>query len=281
MNHRRLAAIFKPKTLVLYLILIVFALTTLFPLVWMGYSSLKSNRDIVKSALALPGTLHPENYLNAWNTAQIGSYFFNSVFVSLVSVVLTMVIAAAAAFILAKFRFRGRRLILGLFMIGLLIPLQAVLVPLFSQMRDLRLLNTPWSLILVYTAFGLPLSLFLMESFISAFPDSIMEACFMDGASVPRIFLAIILPMCGPVIATTTILNFLNNWKEFSFALVFISSEAKKTLPLGLYNFLGAYTADYAGLMAALTIATVPTLVLYLLLQEKIITGMSAGSVKG
>ena len=146
-----------------------------------------------------------------------------------------------------QFRFRLSRAVSLLFVVGMLIPLQAVLVPLFSQMRDLHLLNTPWSLILVYTAFGLPLTVFLMESFIASFPDSIMEAAVIDGASVPRIFASVILPMSGPVVATAAILNFLNNWKEFSFALVFITDEAKKTLPLGLYNFLGAYTADYAG----------------------------------
>lgn len=271
----------KLKTAGLYLILSIFAVSTVFPLFWMGYSSLKNNQDIIQSVFALPQSIHLENYANAWNTAKIGTYFLNSVFVSSVSVIVTALLGAIAAFVIAKFQFRGRNILLGLFMIGLLIPLQAVLVPLFSQMRDLRLLNTPWSLIVVYVAFGLPLTLFLMESFISAFPDSIVEASIMDGASIPRVFLSVIMPMCGPVIATTAILNFLNNWKEFSFALVFISTENQKTLPLGLYNFLGAYTADYAGLMAALTITTLPTLILYLFLQDRIITGMTAGAVKG
>jgi raffinose/stachyose/melibiose transport system permease protein len=264
-----------------YTILALFAATTLFPLVWMGYSSFKTNAEISKSTFALPSTWKFDNYVNAWNTARIGDYFWSSIFVSSSSVVLTALLGASAAFILAKFRFGGRKLVYGLFIVGMLIPLQAVLVPLFSQMRDLHLLNTYRSLILVYTAFGLPTTIFLMESFIAAFPDSIMEASIIDGATAPRVFLSVVLPMSGPVIATTAILNFLANWKEFSFALVFLTSETKKTLPLGLYNFLGAYTADYAGLMAALTIATLPTLLLYLALQEKIITGMTAGAVKG
>lgn len=264
-----------------YAVLALFAATTLFPLVWMGYSSFKTNAEISKSTFALPSTWKFDNYVNAWNTARIGDYFWSSIFVSSSSVVLTALLGASAAFILAKFRFGGRKLVYGLFIVGMLIPLQAVLVPLFSQMRDLHLLNTYRSLILVYTAFGLPTTIFLMESFIAAFPDSIMEASIIDGATAPRVFLSVVLPMSGPVIATTAILNFLANWKEFSFALVFLTSETKKTLPLGLYNFLGAYTADYAGLMAALTIATLPTLLLYLALQEKIITGMTAGAVKG
>ncbi|MDR0540070.1 MAG: carbohydrate ABC transporter permease [Spirochaetaceae bacterium] len=264
-----------------YALLGLLALTTVFPLVWMLYTSFKSNQEFTLSAIALPKALRFENYAHAWNTAHIGTYFFNSVFVSVTAIIFTVIVGALAAFVLAKFVFPGKSAVLAVFVVGMLIPLQSVLVPLFSLMRGFKLLNTPWSLILVYTAFGLPLTIFLMESFIAAFPDSIMEAAIIDGAAMPRIFWSVVLPMTRPVIATVAILNFLNNWKEFSFALVFINSENKKTLPLGLYNFLGAYTTDYAGLMAALVIATVPILIIYLLLQEQIINGMTAGAVKG
>jgi len=266
---------------VTYVLLAAFAVTTLFPLLWMFYSSLKTNADIAQSTFALPTVWHWENYVNAWQTAKIGTYFFNSVFVSLAAIVLTVVAGASAAFVLAKFPFRLRGLVYGFFIVGMLIPLQSVLVPLFIQMRDFRLLDNPWSLILSYTAFGLPITVFLMESFIRSFPDSILEAAILDGASMRRIFLSLVLPMSKPVVATVAILNFLNNWKEFSFALIFLTTEDRKTLPLGLYNFLGAYTADYAGLMAALMIASIPLLVLYFLLQEQIIKGMTAGAVKG
>lgn len=264
-----------------YALLIILSITTLFPLVWMFYSSFKTNQEFALSVISLPKGFRIENYIHAWKTANIGIYFFNSVFVSAASIVFTVLIGASASFTLAKFAFSGKKAILSILMIGMLIPLQSVLVPLFSLMRSLKLLNTPWSLILVYTAFNLPLTVFLMESFIAAFPDAIMEAAIIDGASMWRIFFAVILPMTRPVIATAAILNFLNNWKEFSFALVFINSESKKTLPLGLYNFLGAYTTDYAGLMAALMIATVPILIIYLALQEQVINGMTAGAVKG
>jgi raffinose/stachyose/melibiose transport system permease protein len=264
-----------------YALMGILSITTVFPLTWMLYSSFKTNQEFIFSAIALPKKLHWENYVHAWKTANIGTYFFNSVFVSIVSIFFTVVIGALAAFILAKFTFRLKVVISAVFVIGMLIPLQAVLVPLFSLMRSFRLLNTHWSLIIVYTAFGLPLTVFLMESFIAGFPDSILEAAIIDGAHMPKIFWSVILPMTRPVIATVSILNFLNNWKEFSFALVFINSEGKKTLPLGLYNFLGAYTTDYAGLMAALMIATIPIFIIYLILQEQIINGMTAGAVKG
>jgi raffinose/stachyose/melibiose transport system permease protein len=264
-----------------YALLILLSITTLFPLVWMLYSSFKTNQEFALSVISLPKALHFENYAHAWKTANIGIYFFNSVFVSTVSIVFTVLIGASASFVLAKFAFRGKKVISSVLVIGMLIPLQSVLVPLFSLMRGFKLLDTPWSLILVYTAFSLPLTVFLMESFIASFPDAIMEAAIIDGTSMWRMFFSVILPMTRPVVATVVILNFLNNWKEFSFALVFINSEAKKTLPLGLYNFLGAFTTDYAGLMAALTIATAPILIIYLILQEQVINGMTTGAVKG
>jgi raffinose/stachyose/melibiose transport system permease protein len=247
----------------------------------MVYTSLKTNPEITMSTFALPKTLHFENYVNAWKTANMGVYFINSIFVCVTSIVLTIMIGALAAFILAKFQFKAKKFIYSLFIIGMLIPMQAVLVPLFIQMRTLKLLDNPLSLILSYTAFGLPITIFILESFIKSFPDSIIEAGIMDGGEIRHIFLKMILPMSRPAIATVVILNFLNNWKEFSFALIFISTDSKKTLPLGLYNFIGAYSSNYAELMAAMMIASVPIIILYLILQEQIINGMTAGAVKG
>jgi raffinose/stachyose/melibiose transport system permease protein len=246
----------------------------------MLYTSFKSNGEIMMNSFALPAVLHPDNYAKAWTTAKIGTYFANSLFVTVASIALTLLCGAAAAFILAKFRFRGRDFVLSLFIVGMLIPMQAILVPLFIQMKSLRLIDTPASLILAYTAFSLPLTIFILESFIRALPDSIMEAAVLDGASLPRLFAAIVLPMSGPAVATVTILNFLSDWKEFSLALIFISAEAKKTLPLGLYNFIGAYSTNYAQLMAAMTIASLPLILMYALFQDRVIAGMADGAVK-
>lgn len=264
-----------------FALLCVFSMTTFYPLIWMAYTSLKTNAQISASTFALPTEFHFENYVNAWETARMSVYFMNSVFVTVASIVLTLLIGALAAFILAKFKFKFRGLIYSMFIVGMLIPMQSVLVPLFIQMRTLRLLDNPLSLILSYTAFGLPITIFILESFIKGFPNSIIEAGIIDGCTTKRIFMSLILPMCRPAIATVTILNFLNNWKEFSFALIFISSDDKKTLPLGLYNFIGAYSSNYAELMAAMMIASIPLIILYLVLQEQIINGMTAGAVKG
>lgn len=265
----------------LFMILVFTSLTTLYPMIWMAYTSLKTNAEITLNTFSLPKQLHFINYVNAWNTANMSVYFLNSIFVSVAAILLTIMVGALAAFILAKFEFKLRKFVYSFFIIGMLIPMQSVLVPLFIQMRTLKLLDSPLSLILAYTAFGLPLTIFILESFIRGFPNSIIEAAVMDNCDVFKVFTRIILPMSRPAIATVTILNFLNNWKEFSFALVFISSDSKKTLPLGLYNFIGAYSSNYAELMAAMMIASIPIIVLYLILQEQIINGMTAGAVKG
>lgn len=264
-----------------FLILSIVGFTTLYPLFWMAYTSLKTNQAITLNTFSLPKELHFENYINAWETANMGVYFINSIVVTVASIALTMFVGALAAFILAKFNFKARNLTYALFIMGMLIPMQSILVPLFIQMRSLNLLDNPLSLILSYTAFGLPMTIFILESFMRAFPNSIIEAAIMDGSSVIRLFAKIILPMSKPALATITILNFLNNWKEFSFALIFISSDGKKTLPLGLYNFIGAYSSNYAELMAAMMISSLPVIIIYIILQEQIIKGMTAGAVKG
>lgn len=280
-NTERLKMKRSMNRVILYLILCLVSLTTLFPLIWMLYTSLKTNQEISLDKFSLPKTLHFENYMTAWKQAHIGVYFLNSVFVSVASVLLTLFIGAIAAFVLSKFRFKLQRFTYNIFIIGMLIPLQSVLVPLFIQMKKFHLLDSPWSLILSYTAFGLPITIFILESFMRAFSDEIIEAAIIDGSTIKRVFLTIVLPMSKPALASVVILNFLNNWKEFSFALVFISMEARKTLTLGLYNFLGAETSNYSGLMAALVISSIPIIALFIAMQKSVINGMTAGAVKG
>jgi raffinose/stachyose/melibiose transport system permease protein len=200
----------------LYLLLDLFCVVTIYPLVWMLYTSVKSNGEVMMSSFALPSSLHLENYAKAWSTAKIGTYFANSLLVICLAIALTLLCGALAAFVLAKFSFRGRSLVYSLFIVGMLIPMQAILVPLFIQMKGLRLIDSPASLVLSYTAFGLPLTIFILESFIRGLPDEVMEAAVLDGASMGRLFLRVVLPMSGPTVATVTILNFLNDWKEFS-----------------------------------------------------------------
>ncbi|OPJ54719.1 carbohydrate ABC transporter permease [Clostridium oryzae] len=270
----------RPLRALFYIILILFGLLNIYPLIWMALTSFKTNQQISTNTFSLPTSFHFENYAHAWKTANIGTYFINSAFVAIISIIVTVLLGAMAAYILAKFKFKLRGFIYTLFMFGMLIPVHSLLVPLFIQMRFLHLLNTRWALIFPYVAFAFPITIFILESFMRAFPNDIEEAAVIDGCSIPRLFLKIILPMTRPAIATVVILDFLNNWNEFAFALVLVSNDKLKTLPIGLVNFIGGFSSDYAQMMAAMVISALPTIILYFFLQDYIIKGMTQGALK-
>jgi raffinose/stachyose/melibiose transport system permease protein len=170
---------------------------------------------------------------------------------------------------------------MGLFLLGMLIPIHSTLVPLFILMNKVHLLNTYWALILPYVAFELPIAIFIVQAYMNTFPKDIEEAAMIDGTGYWGIFRKIMLPLSLPALSTVAILAFLRYWNEFSFALVFISKPALKTLPLSLSMFSTGYMTDYKLTMAALAISVVPTIIVYLIFQKHIMQGMVAGAVKG
>jgi len=265
----------------IYIVLFLFAITNIYPIIWMVMNSLKTSQDFSINKLGLPRKFVIQNYIDAWNTANFKDFFINSIIVSVIAVIITVLFGALAAYFLSRFKFKMNALIYGFFIFGLLVPVHATLVPMFLFMQNLGLLNTRLALILPYIAFNLPITIFLLYSFMRAFPMDIEESAIMDGASVFRIFWSIILPMSKPAIATVTILCFINNWNEFVFALVLINDSALQTLPLGLQNFAGQYSTNYVAQMAGLTMALIPILVVFLFLEKEIVKGMTAGAVKG
>ncbi|PQP89413.1 carbohydrate ABC transporter permease, partial [Paenibacillus sp. AR247] len=184
-------------------------------------------------------------------------------------------------YFLSRFTFKLRGTVYGLFLLGMLVPIHATLIPIFLIMQKVHLLDTRLALILPYTAFHLSLTVFILEGFMRGFPKDLEESGVMDGAGIYRIFWSILLPITRPALATVVILNFIYNWNEYLFALVLITSGSLKTLPLGLSNFAGIETASMTLQMAALTIALIPIIIFYLLLQKQLVSGMTAGAVKG
>lgn len=269
------------KKTIIYLLLIIYALVNVYPIIWMVINSFKSNMEFAENPFTFPAEWLFENYRTAWETARLDTYFLNSIIVSLVAVFVTVLAGALASYFLARFSFKLNKVTYVFFVFGMLIPIHATLVPMFLLMKNLGLLNTHIGLILPYIAFNLPITVFILVSFMKAFPKDIEESAIMDGCGVFRIFWSIILPMTKPALATVVILNFINNWNEFSFALVLINEESLKTLPLGLANFAGQYTTNYGAQMAGLTMAIIPTIVIYMLLEEHLVKGMTAGAVKG
>lgn len=269
------------KNAIIYFALGIFAIVNAYPIVWMIINSFKSESEFTVNQFGFPKVFVLENYINAWEIANLGVLFKNSIFICVTATVITVFLGALASYFLSRFTFKMNKLIYTFFIFGLLIPIHATLVPMFILMRNLGLLDTPITLIFPYIAFHLPITIFILTSFMKAFPKDIEESAIMDGCGIFRIFWSIIMPMSRPALATVVILNFIYNWNEFSFALVLINDPSLQTLPLGLANFAGQFTTNYGAQMAGLTMSLVPIVIFYLLLEKEIVQGMTAGAVKG
>jgi len=266
----------------LYAILAIFAIIQIYPLVWLVIFSLKTNSEVFGvSPFALPKDPQWGNYTKAWTQGNIGLYFFNSVWMTLLAVFLTVIIASFVTFAITRMQWKLSGLVLGLFMVGYMIPLHSTLIPLFNFYNNLNLIDNPISIILSYTAFNLPLTIMILLGFYKTLPREIEEAAVMDGCSIHRIFFQVTLPMTVPVLSTTVIINMIYNWNEFVFVNTFISSDKWKTLTVGINNFVGQYLTDWGAIGATLVISIVPILIAFLLLSDKIVEGISSGSIKG
>lgn len=267
---------------VMYLFLSVVAVFQLYPLVWLFLFSLKDNTEIFgQSPFALPAPPKWENYVSAWTTGKVSQYFWNSVLVTGLAVVLTVIIGSMATFALTRMRWRLSNGVLGLIMLGLMIPVHSTLIPLFRTYMALGLIDHPLSLIITYTAFNLPVTVMICLGFYQSLPRELEEAAVMDGASIHQIYWRVTLPTTTPVLATTAIINTIYNWNEFVFVNTFISSDKYKTLTVGIQNFVGQYTTNWGAIGATLMLSFLPLFIAYLLLSDRIIEGMTAGAIKG
>lgn len=266
----------------LYLILAIIAIFQIYPLIWLVMFSLKSNSEIYNaSPFALPESPRWENYATVWTQGNISLYFFNSVWITIVSVVLTVLLASFVTFALTRMKWKLSGFVLGLFMVGLMIPVHSTIIPLFNFFLKLNLIDHPLAIILTYTAFNLPLTIMILLGFYATLPREIEEAAVIDGCSIHRIFFQITLPMTLPVVSTTVIINMIYNWNEFIFINTFISSDKFKTLTVGIQNFIGQYSTDWGAIGATLVISILPILIAFIFLSNKIVEGIAAGAVKG
>jgi ABC-type glycerol-3-phosphate transport system permease component len=254
----------------------------LFVLAWIVLASLKTNKELFKGFWSFPDKLQWKNYYTAWVQSDLASYFFNSLFVVTLSVVGIVAVSAPAAYVLSRMNFRGKEFITNSFIIGIGIPYQAVLIPLYLLLLKIGLINTFTGLIIVYIALSLPFTIFILTGFFQSLPGDIEEAAAIDGASANTIFWRIMLPMARPGLVTVMILNAVGLWNEFLLAKAFINVNEKYTLSVGLYQFYQSmqYNSDWVGLFAGVVIIIFPILIFYLWLSDKIIAGMTAGSGK-
>lgn len=263
------------------LFLSVFSLLMIYPLYWLITSAFKTNEEFFSQPYSFPTGIAFDNFIRAWDTANLGQAMINSIIVTVSATALTVFLGALTAYVLSRFSFKLKGFLIVFFLLGMLIPVHSTLVPLFTLMNKVGLLDSYGALILPYTAFELPIAIFLIVAHMSTVPKELEEAAVIDGTGYWGIFFKIMLPLSVPALATVAILAFLRFWNEFAFALVFINDNALKTLPLSLAVFSDGFSTDYALTMAAMTIAVIPTIIMYVLFQEQIMKGMVAGAVKG
>lgn len=263
-----------------YVIAYLFMLVALYPIALMIASSFKTNLEILADPLSLPSRLHFDTYRKLWEVVPFADFLWNSLFVSVMSVLLITVFSALAAFYLARFSFRWTPALYFFFLLGLMIPLKLGIVPLFLLMKHLGLLNSLWSLILIYTAGGIPISVFILTGFFRTLPVELEEAARIDGATHLQVFWRVLLPLIRPALATVVIINFISAWNDFFFPLIFIQKETLKTIPVGMMVLFGEYETDWSLLFAGLTLSALPMIGVFLMASRQFMEGLTAGAVK-
>ncbi len=260
----------------------VFSLSCIFPLIWMGYSSLKQKRDFNKDIFSLPKEPSLNNYVRILSNPDynIASSMWNSARTTIISVFLIVFFAFIVGYILSRCNFKLNRPIYLMFLMGMLIPVHSLMVPIYIIFSRAGLLNKWYTLLLPYLCFNLPVSLFLVEGYVKGIPTALEEAAAIDGCSFSRSMFSIILPICKPILTTVAIINVFGCWNEFSFALI-LQSKAFQTVPLALKNFTGQFNSDFPKMMAAMLLTMSPVVLFYFIFSKQIIKGMVAGAVKG
>lgn len=257
------------------------SLSCIYPVVWLIYSSLKTDQEFAVNPMSLP--LHPmfSNYVEAFKKAHFGTFLFNTAYNSIVSLILVLFISFIMGYLLSRYRFKGRGIIFGLLLASMMIPIYALIVPIFIQEKKIGILNTRVSLIPVYVMMELPTSVFLIDGYLKGLSTELEDAAAIDGANLWQAMWKVIFPICKPIISTVVILTFMHVWNEFAFAQVLISKEELKTIQIGLTYFTSQYMKSYTLLLSGLAMATFPVLVIYLFFYNQIMHGMMAGAVKG
>lgn len=261
----------------------IYAILSIYPIIWLLFYSFKNNREIfVTNPFGFPRTLHFENYVKAWSQYDVPKYFTNSVIVSVVCVIITIVFALLFAYGIARMRWRGRSAARVYMSLGMFIPVQAILIPVAKLVNGMGLGKNRLGLILVYAAINLSFAVLVYYGTLRGLPVELEEAACMDGANIYICFYKIIVPLVKPATATLIIYTFLNAWNEFNLANVLVIDERLKTLPLGLLFLQGAFTTDWGAMGATMVIASFPTILLYCIFSRQVESAMTiGGAVKG
>jgi len=264
-----------------YGVLLIFALLCIIPLFWVISTALKTTKEVAANPLGPPIAFHWENFPEAWVVGRFGKYFRNSVFVSVPIVIGSVGLSSLAGYGLARFSLPGSQAIFYGFLLGLMVPFQSIMIPLFYILKDIGFIGTYWAMIVPSIALGLPFGIFFMRAFFLGLPHDLADAAKIDGCNDFDVFWRVMLPLAGPGISSLTVFQFMGAWNSFLLPLIYMQKEELRPLVLGLMFFRSRYTQNYPLTMAGATIVMVPIIVIYVLFQRRFIQGLTAGAIKG
>lgn len=270
------------RTILLYLLAIAGAAVMIFPFLWMLSNAFKPNVYVIEYPPQLiPDNPSFENFVDAWTSNKFQLYFLNSAFTAVAATIGTVLVSALTAYSFARFKFRGKELVFSLMLVVLMIPDMITIIPRFYLARELNLRNSLWGLILFYIASGVSGNTFLLRGFFETLPRELEEAMTIDGANPFQIFFRLALPLSAPALATVGIFSFLGNWDEYVWALTIIDDPNKRTLPIAIYSFQGQHGTEWGLIFAAMIIALIPVVIIFISLQKYFTGGITAGAFKG
>lgn len=273
----------KPRRILFGIVVILLVVIEVYPLFWMLSASLKQSYEwTAKPAFALPEGFYLKNYVDAWTRGHMGTFYFNSLICTVISLVFIVIFSVTIGFAVTKMRWTGRTFVDRYFNFGIMVPVAVALVPLYQIYNKTGLINTRLCLILTYIAFGLSLSIYLVTGFIRSLPDEILEASVIDGCNIFQMMSRIVAPLLKNAIVTVVVLQFFFKWNDLIFSMTFISSSKLKTVQTGLLYFSDEFgSKNWGAIFASISMSVFPMLLLYMILNKKVMEGMTAGAVKG
>ena len=261
-----------------YVLLIGFTILCIYPLVWLFLASFKTNNELYTNTWGLPEQWSMTNYVNAVVKGGVFRYFGNSVIIAVSAVLVTVILATMASYAIARMHWKLANLTHSIFLLGMMIPIYALVIPLFSIFKGMGLLDTHLAVIIPQIAVGFPMAIFIICGFMRSIPTELEEAAIIDGCTVFQCFFKIILPIAKSSVVTVAVVQFINVWNDLLLPRIFLTDSSKMTLPVGLTNFQAMYSTDYVGMIAAVIITIIPSIVVYILLHKQIMEGMVAGA---
>jgi raffinose/stachyose/melibiose transport system permease protein len=278
-SHPRHAAVL--LGLARYAVLGVLFVFSIFPFIWIWLTALKQPSDLMENIFGLPSSVNWQNFVQAWVNGHFGLYIRNSLIITAPAVAGVCLVSALAGYAFAKLKFIGRDVLFFLFLLGLMIPFQAIMVSLYFELRTLHMLTTYWAAIFPMTALGLPLGIFIMRAFFKGLPNELADAALIDGCNQLNVFWRVMLPCAYPALSSVLVFQALQSWNDFLIPLLYLQREEVRPLTVGLMLFKSRYTINYPVLAAGATIVTLPLLVLYVVFQRQFVTGLTSGALKG